>query len=177
VNSHDVQLVLLGAYYKGPLRGIDPNKVEDHPWVHVEAFPWRLQAAALDVVVVPLALPTMKGQEFNRFKSDIKWLEAAALKLPCLVQGGVEPYKNCVHDETALMFLTDDEFKAHLEVACMDPGIRERIGEGAHDWAREHRDIEKEIYRWHETYDQVIKRGGYRLREAESNAVAEAAEG
>lgn len=174
VNANDVTLVLLGAYYKGPFRGIDPNKVEDHPWVHVEAFPWRLQAAALDVVVVPLASPNIPGQTFNRFKSDIKWLEASALKLPSLVQGGVEPYKNCVHGETAFTFTTNDEFKAHLEVLCMDAALRERIGENAYEWAYEHRNLEKEIHRWFDAYQIIIKKQD-ELRAAESNAVAEGA--
>lgn len=158
VNTHDVKLVLLGAYYKGPLKGIDPNKVEDHPWVHVEAFPWRLQAAALDVVIIPLALPTMRGMEFNRFKSDLKWLEASALKLPTLVQGGVEPYKNCVHDETAMTFTTDGEFQTHLHIYCLDKERRERIGNRAYEWAREYRDLDKEIYRWAEVYDKIIRK-------------------
>jgi GT2 family glycosyltransferase len=174
VNAHDATLVLLGAYYKGPLRGIDPNKLEDHPWVHVEAFPWRLQAAALDVVVIPLASPNIPGQTFNRFKSDIKWLEASALKLPSLVQGGVEAYKNCIEGETAFTFLTNEEFKAHLEVLCMDPGLRERIGENSYAWAYEHRNLEKEIYRWFEAYQTIIKKQDA-LRAAESNAVQEGA--
>lgn len=158
VNSHDVTLVLLGSYYKGPLRGIDPNKVEAYPWVHVEAFPWRLQAAALDVVVIPLALPTTRGMEFNRFKSDIKWLEASALKLPSLVQGGVDPYSNCVHDETALLFTTDEEFTVNLDHLCRVEELRVRLAKNAYDWAREHRDLEKGIYRWAEAYDKVMRK-------------------
>lgn len=157
VNSHDVKLLLLGAFYKGPLRGIDPSKVEDHPWVHVEAFPWRLAMAGLDVVIVPLANPLLPGMAFNHYKSEIKWLEAAALKIPAVVQGGVAPYQNCRNGETALTFLSDEDFKDALEALCLDAQLRKRIGQGAYDWAREHRDLEKEAYRWAEAYDKVIR--------------------
>lgn len=158
VNANDVRLVLLGAFYKGPLRGIDLNKVEDRPWVHVEAFPWRLAAAALDIVIVPLANPTMLGMQFNHYKSEIKWLEASALKTPSLVQGGVAAYQNCIHGETGLTFLTDEDFKANLAALCADATLRKRLGHAAYDWAREHRDLEKEVYRWSEAYDKILRK-------------------
>jgi len=174
VNNHDVRLVLMGAFYKGPLRGIDLNKVEDRSWVHVEAFSWRLSSAALDVVIIPLASPTIPDMQFNHYKSEIKWLEASAIKTPALVQGGVAAYQNCVHGETGLTFLTDEEFKEHLATLCADAALRKRLAETAYDWAREHRDLSKEIFRWSDAYDKVLRKVAMdRLREPVSVAVGE----
>lgn len=171
VNSNDVRFVVLGQFYRGPFRGIDMNKVEQIPWTHVEGFPPRLGAAGLDVVIVPLANPVLPYMAFNNFKSDIKWLEAAAFKLPALVQGGVRAYENCVDGENAMTFTTGDEFLHKLDRLVKDATIRKRIGQRAHDYAREYRNLDKEIHRWLEVYERVARSNQMPV----SNAVAEGA--
>jgi hypothetical protein len=156
VNSHDVRLVLLGAFYRGPLKGIDENKVEALEWVRVDAFPWRLSHAALDVALIPLANPAQPDFRFNGFKSEIKWLEASALKWPSLVQGGMRAYENCEDGVNALTYLTETEFKEKLEALCADAALRDRIAATAHDWVREYRDLDKNIHLWMKAYSQVI---------------------
>jgi len=187
VNAHDVKLVVIGSLYKGPLRGIDMNKVEEHEWVHCEAFPWKLATTAMDIAVVPLASPVIPEMKFNDYKSDIKWLEASAYKIPCLVQGGVRPYEHCEDNVNAMVYLTEHEFKEKLETLVKDADTRKRIGEAAHDHIREYRDIEKELHRWLEFYDRMWKKPWPEytiddvpdalLRPAASNAVEELSHG
>ena len=155
VNAHDVRLVLIGAFYKGPFKGIDLNKVEERPWVHVEAFPHALAAAGLDVVFIPLASPALPEMRFNAYKSEIKWLEASALKLPALVQGGVRAYENVQEGVTGLYFNDDDEFLEKLDQLVRGADLRRKMGQTAYDWAREHRDLDKEINRWMECYEKI----------------------
>jgi len=157
VNSNDVTFVVLGQYYRGPFRGIDMNKVEQIPWTHIEGFAPRLGAAGLDVVIIPLANPALPYMAFNGFKSDIKWLEAAAFKLPAVVQGGVRAYENCIDGENAMTFTTGAEFMEKLDRLVKDAALRRRIGQAAYDWAREYRDIDKEIHRWLEVYQRVVE--------------------
>lgn len=157
VNTHDVTLVLIGAFYKGPLKGIDLNKVEDNEWVHVEAFPWRLAAAALDVVVVPLAPPNLPEMQFNQYKSDIKFLEASAMGWPSLVQGGVRAYESAIDGVNALTYTDDDDFTMKLQALVESSEIRRKISDNAYDYTFQCRNLDKEAYRWLEAYQRIIK--------------------
>jgi len=172
VNDRDVRLVLLGAFYKGPLRGIDLNKVEEHPWVHVEAFPWRLAAAGLDLAVIPLANPTLPDMKFNAFKSPIKWTESAALKIPAVVQGDTRPYECCHDGENALTYTTEEEFREKMDSLVKDADLREALGQRAYEYAREYYDLDREIVRWMECYERVFAGGQEAPVEAEPERVA-----
>ncbi len=177
VNEHDVRFVVLGHFYKGPFKGIDRNKVEELGWVNVNAFPWRLTAAALDVVLIPLAPHHLPETRFNQFKSDIKWLEASALKWPSLVQAGVEPYKNCIDGENSLTYVSAEEFTEQLDRLVKDAELRNVLANRAYDWVREYRNLDKMVHRWLEVYEQVIDNTPIPEADepAKSNAVAEGA--
>jgi len=82
----EVTLVIMGEKWDSLLVGIDPKRVEFHPWVHIEAYPYKAALLNLDFAVIPLV-----DNEFNRGKSTIKWLEMGALQVPC-VTSFVEPY-------------------------------------------------------------------------------------
>lgn len=193
VNTHDVKLVLFGAYYRGPLRGIDPSKVEEHEWVHVEAFPYKLASLGVDIAVIPLADPAKPMMGFNGMKSGIKWYEHSALRTPCLISAGRAPYSEAVDGETAMLFATPEEFHEKLGRLVSDASLRRRIGTNGLHWVREHRDLDKEAYRWVDAYTRIarnapgsapsvedmadsIEDGPEPDRPAGSNAVSEAAE-
>lgn len=84
----NVTLVIMGEKWDSLLEGLDPKRVEFHPWVHIEAYPYKAALLDLDFAVIPLV-----DNEFNRGKSPIKWLEMAALQVPC-VTSFVEPYNS-----------------------------------------------------------------------------------
>ena len=175
VNENDVRLVVIGNFYRGPFKGIDMNKVEIHDWVHVEAFPGRLASAGLDIVVVPLANPSLPGMKFNHYKSDIKWLEAAAFQVPAVVQGGVRAYETCEDGVNAMTFLSGDECVEAIRSLAADRGKRQRIGKAAYDYAFECRNLDKQIMDWVEFYSNVKKREdrATQLRPAGTAAAAE----
>lgn len=175
VNSHNVKLVLIGAHYQGPLRGLDPNKVEFHSWVSVDAFPTKLASAGIDVTVIPLASPNLPHMGFNRYKSEIKWLEASVCKWPSLVQAGVEPYSACIDGDNALTFSSKDEFLEKLDMLAKDADLRRTIAERGYEWAYENRNLEKEIYRWMDAYTRIVSGGREDMgtAPAKSDAVAE----
>lgn len=174
INDRDVTLVLLGAFYKGPLRGIDLNKVEEQKWVHVEAFSWRLATAGIDVAVIPLANPTLPEMKFNAFKSNIKFLEAAALKIPSVVQGDTRAYECCHDQENALTYTTEEEFREKMDLLVKDAAIREELGRRAYEYAREYHDLDREIVRWMECYERVYSGGQQPGNEAERPAATAA---
>lgn len=82
----DVTLVIMGEKWDSLLKNLPPERVEWHPWVHIEAYPYKAALLDLDFAVIPLV-----DNDFNNGKSPIKWLEMGALEVPC-VTSFVEPY-------------------------------------------------------------------------------------
>jgi GT2 family glycosyltransferase/glycosyltransferase involved in cell wall biosynthesis len=156
VNNHDVQLVLFGAFYRGPLAGIDESKVVEEEWVDVEAFPFKLAALGVDVAIIPLADERQPHMRFNEFKSELKFLEYSAMRVPALVTGLAAAYGVCSDGDNALTYATGEEFTEKLHQLCTDADLRLRLGTAALDWVHEHRDLEKLAPRWLQIYEQAI---------------------
>jgi hypothetical protein len=101
-----------------------------------EFVPWlRSRASAWDIALAPL-----RDTEFNRSKSDLKFLEYAALGVPG-VFSDVVPYRQTVADDTTGVLVantTDAWCDAILQLA-RDVPRRERIATAAADDVREHR--------------------------------------
>lgn len=81
--------------------GFKPEWLEDHPLIdfkrvdcHISAYPQMLADLFLDVGIAPL-----RDSEFNRCKSNIKFLEMASIGVP-LIASNVEPYNNTKGDIT-----------------------------------------------------------------------------
>ena len=159
VNNHDVKLILFGAWYKGPLKGIDPAKVEEKAWVHISGFPYKLATLGIDVGLVPLSDPTLPYMKFNHFKSSIKFLEYSAMRIPTLVAGNREAYDVCEDGVNGTTYESDDEFVEKLHRLCTDKKLRKLMGQRGLDWVREHRDLEKNAHLWLEAYESIMQTG------------------
>ena len=68
---------------------IDKKIIEHHPGTSILNYPERLRQLELNVMVAPCI-----DNEFNRCKSNIKWLEACALGIPLLASdiAAYQPY-------------------------------------------------------------------------------------
>jgi SAM-dependent methyltransferase len=75
---------------------------------------------------------------FNRAKSDLKFIEAAACRVVALASDVV--YADSIRDgETGVLFRSPDELRARLLALVNDRTAGRRIGEAARAWVREHR--------------------------------------
>lgn len=63
---------------------IENGKVEYYPGISIMNYPQRLSSLRLNAIVAPII-----DMEFNRCKSNIKWLEACALGVPLYAQNMV----------------------------------------------------------------------------------------
>ena len=71
------QWVFLGHLPERLRKYAEAHKIEVHPGVPVTSYPTKLASLELDCVVAPLV-----DNEFNRCKSNIKWLECSAIGVP-----------------------------------------------------------------------------------------------
>lgn len=88
----------------------------------------------LDVGIAPL-LPT----EYNRCRSDVKFLEYAAHGVVGVMQR-MEPYVETIkHGENGMLFSNETELTAALDRLASAPALRERLAQTAYDYVRRER--------------------------------------
>ena len=110
---------------------------------------------AIDISIMPL-----KESAFNRSKSDIKYLESAAMGTPVL--GSDLVYGRTISDgETGLVFRSAEEFASQLTRLVGDRPFQRRIADAAYRYVKSNRLIDQHAARWASVYK------GWHARRAE----------
>lgn len=92
-------------------------------WVTIDKYPAELAGWQLDIGVAPL-----RDNHFNRSKSNLRWLEYSALKIPT-VMSPVRSFRDCVKDgETGLFAASEQEWYDALKSLVLDEEKRRKIG-------------------------------------------------
>ncbi|MFQ5752660.1 MAG: hypothetical protein ACE5HI_11740 [bacterium] len=108
----------------------------------------------MDISIMPLA-----DNEFNRCKSDVKFLESAAASAVVLASKVV--YSNPIkHKQTGLLFSNGNEFKQYLKELVFNPELINILANNAHKYVSKHRLLQQHIKKW-----ETIYRNWYRKRE------------
>lgn len=100
------QWIFVGSFPPQLLRYIQQGKIEFHPWQNLADYPKFIANLNAQAMIAPLF-----NNNFNKSKSDIKFIESCVLGLPCLVQD-METYKDA---PDFLKFKTGDDLEQKLE--------------------------------------------------------------
>jgi glycosyltransferase involved in cell wall biosynthesis len=100
------------------------------PFTALDTYPAAM--AAFDVALAPAA-----PSAFFTAKSDLRFLEAAALGVPVVADPAV--YSAVVHGETGLHAATADAAREHLLTLIDDAGLRHRLGTAARAYVERER--------------------------------------
>lgn len=117
-----------------------------------EEYPQFVADMAIDIAIAPLI-----DTQFNRAKSNIKWLEHSMLKTP-MVLSNVSPYKECVENyKTGFLATGTNQWVKYLSWLIENPEKRKEIGENAHqavlkDWL-----IEKQLPKYEKLLNSMQK--------------------
>lgn len=154
-----VEFVTSGAMRAGTK---DEPVVIEHPrslilnaWATIDAWPGACKGWQMDMGIAPL-----RDSNFNRAKSNLRWLEYSALGIPC-VASRVYPFQHSIRDgEDGLIATSEEQWYEAIKSLIQDPGRRTAIGQAAHtrvraDWnmntvARDYKRILEEIKAWTE---------------------------
>lgn len=133
----NVTLVIAGSNFEENFKGLN---IEYHPWTEWEAHPYRMKLLDLDFALIPLA----DDESFNIYKSELKMMEFAALKVPMIVKDQL-PYSPYIkRNENCLAYKDNKELEACIEKMIENKGgLRETLVKNAHNWVVSERDIEK----------------------------------
>lgn len=88
-------------------------------------FPKWYSEQGYDIAIAPL-----KDTQFNRAKSNIKWMEAAMLEIP-IVASDVEPYKSIKHGRDGFLASSTEQWVKYLSLLIENEEKRREIGKNA----------------------------------------------
>ncbi len=105
-----------------------PGKVVAMPWVTFEEYASVAAWGGFDFAIAPL-----KEDPFNDCKSNIKWLEAAAQRIPLLCSD-VGPYQTDVPDNAAIKIdNTPAQWAEAMQAMLKGPEMRAEIADRAYE--------------------------------------------
>ena len=96
------QWVFVGAFPPQLVDLVQQREIEFYPWETLIRYPYLIASLDAQLMVAPLQV-----NDFNKAKSDIKFIEACTLGIPCLCQD-METYNSA---PDSLKFTTIDEFE------------------------------------------------------------------
>jgi glycosyltransferase involved in cell wall biosynthesis len=140
----------IGQPFARWLSGLFGDRTLAVPFTALEVYP-----AAMTHFDISLA-PAGKGDYFKG-KSDLRWLEAAAMSLPCIADPDV--YPEIEHGVTGFHASTPAEMGAILRELVADAALRERVGAAAHEYVCEHRTAQVAAERWAEVLREAAVAG------------------
>ena len=123
------------------------NRMESMGWVSLEEYPGIVHH--IDIGCLPL-----QDTEFNRTKSNLKWLEFGALGIPC-VASPVGPYAMLRGEVDVLHARNKKQWVQGLLRLIDDTELRRRIGMNARDVVVSKYDIRNRATLWLHTYEKV----------------------
>jgi len=152
LDKYKVTFVILGDIAREALNNLKDDEIELHPFVDLSVYPLKIASLNLDIGIAPL-----RDEKFNRCKSQLKWSEYSALKIPSVVSD-LEPYY-CVEDGvTGMRAKTEDEFVEKMGCLIENPALRSEIAENAYQKNYEDFNLETNIYLWVDCYEDCSRR-------------------
>lgn len=101
-------------------------------WVNIVDYPGMVKGWDLDIGIAPL-----RDNKFNRAKSNLRWLEYSALKIPT-VASAVRPFNESVsHGTSGFLCKSKSDWYEQLNTLINDAELRKKIGSAAYNEVRE----------------------------------------
>jgi glycosyltransferase involved in cell wall biosynthesis len=134
----NVKLVISGSTFEAIFKNINPSQLEFKPWIDISGHPYRTILGNIDLAIIPL-----EKNDFNKYKSCIKWYEYASIGVPTIAVN-YPPYS----DEMPEIALTNN-FREKITELIEAKVKRDKISEYGLNWVRKNRDIQtiaKDLY-------------------------------
>jgi glycosyltransferase involved in cell wall biosynthesis len=161
----DVQLVMFGLppkdlpkaqeLYKEEYEFWSQFNIEWQPFVPMADYFDTLNNLRLDMMLIP-----RKDNYFNRCKSNIKFLEASMLEIPCVMQGfedGKSPYQFDKVEEQGMGIVVTDNSKwlEAIDKLIANKDLRRAMGKLANKYVLENYDIKTNAINWKNAYENL----------------------
>lgn len=115
-----------------------------------EQFPQWYADLDIDIAIAPLI-----DTQFNRCKSNIKWLEAGMLGIPCVCSPTVYE-KSVENGKNGYIAKTRGQFVKYLSWLIENKELRERIGKAAKEEALKNWNVANFLPMYEELFDKIM---------------------
>lgn len=115
-------------------------------------FPKWYASLGIDISVAPL-----KDTQFNRCKSNIKWMEAAMLEIPT-VASDVAPYKCIQHGKNGFLATNKEQWVKYLSKLVEDATLRKTIGKAAKQEVLDHWTVDKFLPEYEKLFKKMLEK-------------------
>ena len=132
------------------LEGItNPRFKRFEHWVPLSQFPQVISDWEMDIGIAPL-----RDNEMNRAKSNLRWLEYSALKIPTIASQ-VEPFEKSITDKKDGLLVSNSakNWYEKMRELIVDKDKRIKIGQAAYANVKKNYDMEKTA----KTYLSILK--------------------
>lgn len=137
-----------GGYFTG-WPGV-PNMGFVAKWVQINEYPQFLKSWDLDIGIAPL-----QDNDFNRAKSNLRWLEYSAIHIPT-VASRVYPFRYSIKDgEDGLICNTSQQWYDALRMLVLDAQKRKAIGEAAYQRVKRDFNMDTTARRYAEILSEI----------------------
>lgn len=127
-----------------------PNMGLAAKWAPIDEYPHYVAGWDLDVGIAPL-----RDNDFNRAKSNLRWLEYSAMKIPT-VASRVYPFKNSIrNNEDGFICNTKQEWYDALKSLVIDAGRRAQVGRSAYDRVKKDFNMETTAKRYAAVLEEI----------------------
>lgn len=148
----NVHLVVMGVHFAAYTKKLPKDRVHIETWVPMEVYPWKVKTLNADIGICPLA-----NTEFNICKSELKWEEYSALRIPS-VCSNIPPYSLNVKDgKTGYLCSDTKDWVDALTILVGSETKRKELGNNAREYIEQHYDLDKNAYRYLEAFESLFK--------------------
>lgn len=140
----NLKIVLQGVGFDALFKPNPDNGMKDYS----DRIEWR--AWHSDNLTYPVDLRDMKADlamcpviddAFNRGKSELKWVEFGAMKIPCVVSPVC--YTSVKHGKTGFVANNENEWFEYLDKLISDEAFRLEMGERVYERIKNHHSVEE----------------------------------
>jgi len=106
-------------------------------WYPINEYPQAVRNLGLDIALAPL-----RDSVFNRGKSNLRWLEYSAMKIPTIASD-VEPFRCIKSGDDGILVTELDEWENAIAMLIEDESLRKNMGLNAYNRVKKDFNVEK----------------------------------
>lgn len=132
------------------LRGID--RVEEvNEFTRIDRYPQFLASRSFDIGLAPLV-----DNAFNRAKSNLRWLEYAGLKVPCIASKVGHFAETITHEQDGLLCSNEQDWLDSISFLISDENARKKMGKAANQKARKDFNVDVNVHLYRKSLEEVV---------------------
>lgn len=148
----DARFVFVSSVLPDFLKDLERVEVVEK-WSPILKYPSHIAGLDFDIGLAPL-----RDNKFNRAKSNLRWLEYAALGIPC-VASNVGHFKATLrHGQDCYLADDPEDFTTYINRLIDDSAFRKKMGRAAHARVVEDFNVDKNVEKYIVALKDVLSR-------------------